>query len=80
MVCVLCAGGIRHPLLTSLAGVGWTVARLKWATGYATPDEAGKYDPSNRYGASKWGFHIWTTYLAVLGTAISTGCGIAGLF
>ena len=45
---VVCSiiGGMRHPLLTSLAGLLYIVARVKWAKGYATGD------PMNRYRAS----------------------------
>ena len=43
-------GGIRQPLLTTLAGVVYIIARLKWAKGYMTGD------PMNRYKASDgWG-------------------------
>ena len=73
---VVCSiiGGIRHPLLTSLAGLLYIVARVKWAKGYATGD------PMNRYRASGgWGRHIWTSLLFSFVCAASTGLGVAGI-
>uniref|UniRef100_A0A7S2X525 Glutathione S-transferase n=1 Tax=Prorocentrum micans TaxID=2945 RepID=A0A7S2X525_PROMC len=71
--CSLVAG-IRHPFLTAALGLLWCVSRLKWAEGYATGN------PDNRYAHSKWGRHIWTAYLGVVALAISTTCGILGIF
>eukprot|EP00802_Teleaulax_amphioxeia_P029514 Tamp_31643.p2 GENE.Tamp_31643~~Tamp_31643.p2 ORF type:complete len:205 (-),score=42.37 Tamp_31643:75-689(-) len=73
---VVCSviGGIRQPLLTSLAGLLYIAARVKWAQGYCTGD------PMNRYKASGgWGFHVWTSLLATFACATSSGLGIAGV-
>jgi len=73
---VVCSiiGGVRQPLLTTLAGVVYIIARLKWAKGYCTGD------PMNRYKASDgWGFHIWTSLLCTFACAASTGVGVAGI-
>lgn len=52
VVCSL-IGGVRQPLLTTVAGVVYIIARLKWAKGYTTGD------PMNRYKKSDgWGFHV----------------------
>ena len=45
-------GGLRHPILTALAGVAWIVGRLRWAELYA------KHGPEGRYG-SFWSRFIW---------------------
>merc|ERR1711865_148091 len=77
-------GGIRHPILTSAAGILWSIARLKWAEGYNSKveDENGVmvYDPMNRYKSSAFGFHIWTSFLIVLNTSASTAAGVSGIF
>ena len=75
---VVCSiiGGIRQPIMTTLAGCLYIVARVKWARGYTTPGG----DPMNRYKASGgWGMHIWTSLLATVACAMSTGLGIAGI-
>lgn len=36
-------GGLRHPITTALAGIVWTIARLRWAEGYATGDPDKRY-------------------------------------
>mmetsp|Transcript_5825 Transcript_5825/g.6709 ORF Transcript_5825/g.6709 Transcript_5825/m.6709 type:complete len:185 (+) Transcript_5825:204-758(+) len=71
--CSLIAG-IRHPFVTAGLGIVYCIARLKWAQGYASGV------PDNRYAASKWGIHIWSTYLGVIALSVSTACGILGLF
>ena len=30
--------------------------------------------------ASKWGMHIWSSYLLVMGTSLSTAAGVLGAF
>merc|ERR1712157_239755 len=55
-------GGLAHPITTSMAGLLWGIARLKWAAGYASGD------PSKRYG-SMWGMQIWTSVLALVVTS-----------
>ena len=67
-------GGVRQPLLTTLAGGLYIVARVKWAKGYITGD------PMNRYKKSDgWGVHVWTSLLTTIVCAISTGLGVAGI-
>ena len=45
-------GGIRQPIMTTIAGCLYIVARVRWAKGYTTPGG----DPMNRYRASGgWG-------------------------
>ena len=75
---VVCSiiGGIRQPIMTALAGCLYIMARVKWARGYTTPGG----DPMNRYKASGgWGMHVWTSLLATVACAMSTGLGIAGI-
>ena len=75
---VVCSiiGGIRQPIMTALAGCLYIMARVKWAQGYTTPGG----DPMNRYKASGgWGMHVWTSLLATVACAMSTGLGIAGI-
>jgi len=73
---VVCSiiGGVRQPLLTSLSGILYITARVKWAQGYATGD------PMNRYtGSGGWGKHVWTSLLMTFVCAASTGLGVAGV-
>ena len=75
MVCSI-IGGLRQPIVTTLAGVLYIVSRVKWAKGYTTPGG----DPMNRYKNSDgWGKHIWTSLLATFACAMSTGLGVAGI-
>eukprot|EP01035_Chromulina_nebulosa_P018630 gene18630-24365_t len=55
-------GGLGYPVTSTLGGLLWVYARLKWAEGYATGD------PKNRYGhwASRW---IWYGLATVLFTS-----------
>jgi uncharacterized MAPEG superfamily protein len=74
---VVCSiiGGVRQPIITSLAGIVYIISRVKWAKGYTTGS-----DPMNRYKASDgWGMHIWTSLLTTFVCAISTGLGVAGI-
>ena len=69
------AGGVRQPIITSLAGIVYIISRVKWAKGYTTGT-----DPLNRYKKSDgWGMHIWTSLLTTFVCAISTGLGVAGI-
>ena len=75
---VVCSiiGGLRQPIVTTLAGVLYIVSRVKWAKGYTTPGG----DPMNRYKNSDgWGKHIWTSLLVTFVCAMSTGLGVAGI-
>eukprot|EP00668_Euglena_longa_P045414 GGOE01061074.1.p1 GENE.GGOE01061074.1~~GGOE01061074.1.p1 ORF type:complete len:179 (+),score=25.58 GGOE01061074.1:40-576(+) len=65
-------GGLRHPITTALAGIVWTIARLRWAEGYASGD------PEKRY-SSPWGACVWYSLVAVMTTAGSTALGILGI-
>ena len=74
VVCSL-IGGVRQPLITTIAGIVYIIARVKWAKGYTTGS-----DPMNRYKASGgWGMHIWTSLLTTFVCALSTGLGVAGI-
>ena len=73
---VVCSiiGGIRQPIVTTIAGLLYIVSRVKWAKGYVTGD------PANRYKQSDgWGRHIWTSLLLTVACAMSTGLGVAGI-
>ena len=63
---------MRHPVLTTLAGAAWIVARLKWAELYA---EGG---PEARYN-SKLSAFIWYSLICNMVTSLSTGAAIAGV-
>mmetsp|Transcript_15364 Transcript_15364/g.29730 ORF Transcript_15364/g.29730 Transcript_15364/m.29730 type:complete len:200 (-) Transcript_15364:73-672(-) len=65
LVCSL-VGGLKHPILTSMAQLAWMIARFKFAGGYASGD------PQKRM-SSKWAGHIWTSLFLVQTLAASTG-------
>eukprot|EP00299_Pterocystis_sp_00344_P017747 c8894_g1_i1.p1 GENE.c8894_g1_i1~~c8894_g1_i1.p1 ORF type:complete len:205 (-),score=50.11 c8894_g1_i1:27-641(-) len=66
-------GGLRHPVVTSLAGVLWCASRLSWADGYATGAPDKRY---SRFLSS----HIWTSTFVVLAAAASTSAQLIGLW
>jgi len=63
-------GGLAVPLVTAGSGLLWSIARKKWAEGYATGD------PQQRY-ATKWGFHVWTALGNVLVASLCTSLVVA---
>jgi|EP00669_Euglena_mutabilis_P008475 glutathione S-transferase len=65
-------GGVRHPLTTAIAGIVWSIARIKWAQGYATGD------PSRRYESS-WGRMVWYSLVVTVTTAGSSALALLGL-
>jgi len=66
-------GGIRHPIVCSLTGIAWLIARDQWAKGYATGD------PDNRYSKAM-AKHIWTCLFIVMAASLSTASGVLGIY
>eukprot|EP00755_Sulcionema_specki_P032318 Sspe_Gene.2178::Locus_718_Transcript_1_1_Confidence_1.000_Length_659::g.2178::m.2178/K00799/GST, gst; glutathione S-transferase len=64
--------GLRHPVFSTLCGLAWCIARVKWAAGYATGD------PEARY-SSFWGAYIWYALIGALTASFSSTARIAGL-
>ena len=65
-------GGVRHPIVVSVAGLIWIIARLKWAEGYASGVPKKRYDHWISSG-------IWTGLLVPFGASLSTAIGFLGI-
>lgn len=63
---------IRFPLLSTVAGLLWIVARFKWAQGYATGEPSKRYDNFLSKG-------IWIALIVQLVGAIGSALAIADL-
>lgn len=65
-------GGITFPITTVLGGLVWSIARWKWAQGYASGEPDKRYENFFARG-------IWSGLLCQLLTASATAVGILGV-
>eukprot|EP01034_Spumella_vulgaris_P026343 gene26343-32909_t len=65
-------GGVRFPVTVTLAGLLWSIARLSWASGYATGEPSKRYDGFAARG-------IWSSLIMLFIAGLGTAAYIAGV-